>query len=111
MLSSRRGPQKRSAPRSRLDGGYMLVGGRPSRAVVRGTQGLVMATWMSSLSRRHREMAELRVKASQMQEWYDSAMVIVDNVSVGVAWSDPHNRFALSYVNESDKALFKAAAY
>jgi methyl-accepting chemotaxis protein len=69
-----------------------------------------MPAWVPFLRRRHREMEELRAKASQMQEWYDSAMVIVDNVPVGVAWSDPHRGFEISYVNESGKALFKAAS-
>jgi methyl-accepting chemotaxis protein len=69
-----------------------------------------MAAWMPSLRRRHSEMEELRAKASQMQEWYESAMVIVDNVPVGVAWSDPHKNFEIGYVNESGKAIFKAAS-
>jgi len=58
---------------------------------------------------RHREMAELRAKAEQMEEWFQSAMVMVDSVPVSVAWSDPQKDFQITYVNASAKAAIAAA--
>jgi len=56
-----------------------------------------------------REVLKLRAKVAEIQEWYDSAMVMVDSVPVGVAWSDPQQGFAVSYVNRPGKKLLRAA--
>ena len=62
-----------------------------------------MALW-KPFSRR-REMEKLRGKAARMQEWFESAMVMVDNVPVGVAWSDAQKGFEITYLNASAKAM------
>jgi methyl-accepting chemotaxis protein len=51
------------------------------------------------------ELAKLRAKVDRLQEWFQSAMVMVDNVPVGVAWSDPLKGFEITYVNEAAKAM------
>src|SRR4051812_48890584 len=40
-----------------------------------------------------------------MKEWFESAMVMVDNVPVGVAWGDPQRDFSITYVNHAGKAM------
>jgi methyl-accepting chemotaxis protein len=52
-----------------------------------------------------REVEKQRGKAARFQEWFESAMVMVDNVPVGVAWSDAQKNFEITYVNESAKAM------
>ena len=54
---------------------------------------------------RRRTLDKLRSKAARMEEWYQSAMVMVDNVPVGVAWSDPQNGFEISYANATALAM------
>ena len=56
-----------------------------------------------------RDVRKLRAKVAEIQEWYDSAMVMVDSVPVGVAWSDPQQGFAVSYLNRSGKKILRAA--
>jgi len=70
----------------------------------------LFAKWLPFLSGRGRAVEELRAEADRMREWYESAMVIVDNVPVGVAWSDPHKGFEITYANEAGKALCKVAS-
>jgi len=38
-------------------------------------------------------------KAAQMKEWFESAMVMVDNVLRGIAWGDPEKGFFITYIN------------
>ncbi|HEX4368729.1 MAG TPA: hypothetical protein VH023_17965, partial [Rhodopila sp.] len=38
-------------------------------------------------------------KAAQMKEWFESAMVMVDNVPRGIAWGDPEKNFHITYIN------------
>jgi methyl-accepting chemotaxis protein len=52
-----------------------------------------------------RKLAKLRDKAERLQEWFDSAMVMVDNVPLGIAWSDPQRDFVITYMNESGRAM------
>ena len=52
-----------------------------------------------------REVEKQRGKAVRFQEWFESAMVMVDNVPVGVAWSDAQKNFEITYVNEAAKAM------
>src|SRR5579871_4379408 len=59
--------------------------------------------------RRRGEMQKLRAKAAQMQEWFESAMVMVDNVPVGVAWSDPQQGFVVTYVNSVGRTMIGPA--
>ena len=54
---------------------------------------------------RKRELAALRETAGRLQEWFDSAMVMVDNMPLGVAWSDPGRDFFITYMNETGKAM------
>jgi methyl-accepting chemotaxis protein len=68
-----------------------------------------MSWWSSFFGGRRREIDALRAEVAQMREWYESAMVMVDHVPVGVAWSDPHKNFEISYVNQSGNALVAAA--
>jgi methyl-accepting chemotaxis protein len=56
-----------------------------------------------------REARKLRAKVEEITEWYESAMIMVDNVPVGVAWSDPEKGFAVSYVNRPGKKILRAA--
>jgi methyl-accepting chemotaxis protein len=58
----------------------------------------------------HRVKLEaLRRQADQMKEWFESAMIMVDNVPVGVAWGDAQNDFVITYVNATGKAMLSAA--
>jgi methyl-accepting chemotaxis protein len=52
-----------------------------------------------------RQLAKLREKADRLQEWFDSAMVMVDNVPLGIAWSDPQRDFEITYVNAAGRAM------
>jgi methyl-accepting chemotaxis protein len=63
-----------------------------------------MPAWLNVFACRSARIEKLEAKARQMKEWYDSAMVMVENVPAGVAWSDPGQDFAVSYVNGSGKA-------
>jgi methyl-accepting chemotaxis protein len=67
-----------------------------------------MQFWQRLLPRR-REIDKWRAKADQMKEWFQSAMVMVDNVPVGVAWSDPAQDFTVTYVNSLGKTLLGPA--
>src|SRR5882762_10353132 len=67
--------------------------------------GGLMAISDVLLRGRRGEVEMLRAKAAQMTEWFESAMVMVDNVPVGVAWSDPKNGFAITYVNAVGRAM------
>ncbi len=58
-----------------------------------------MLGWLPFTLCRRRTLDKLRAKAVRMEEWYQSAMTMVDNVPIGVAWSDPHNGFEISYAN------------
>jgi methyl-accepting chemotaxis protein len=58
---------------------------------------------------RRRELAKLREKADRLQEWFDSAMVMVDNVPLGIAWSDPQKEFVITYMNASGRAMLNGA--
>jgi len=49
-------------------------------------------------SGRH-EAEQRRAEALRYKEWYESAMVMVDNVTVGIAWCDPERDFAVTYIN------------
>jgi methyl-accepting chemotaxis protein len=55
--------------------------------------------------RKSGEAEKLRAKVKQLKEWFESAMVMVDNVPTGVAWSDPQNGFTVTYVNAYGKAM------
>ena len=52
-----------------------------------------------------RQLAKLRDKADRLQEWFDSAMVMVDNVPLGIAWSDPQRDFVITYMNISGRTM------
>jgi methyl-accepting chemotaxis protein len=64
----------------------------------------MMSKW-NPFTRRRQQIDKLRAKAAQMKEWFESAMVMVDNVPVGVAWSDPQRDFAITYINQAGKAM------
>lgn len=51
------------------------------------------------------EVEKQRARAAKYKEWFESAMVMVDHVPVGVAWSDPKQDFAITYVNGFGKAM------
>jgi methyl-accepting chemotaxis protein len=44
-------------------------------------------------------------KAAQMKEWFESAMVMVDHVTRGIAWGDPNKGFAITYINASGRTI------
>jgi methyl-accepting chemotaxis protein len=52
----------------------------------------------AALERQHAE-------AERYREWYESAMVMLDSVPSGVAWSDPGRDFEVTYVNPTGAAL------
>ena len=64
-----------------------------------------MFDWLPFTLCRKRTLDKLRAKAARMEEWYRSAMVMVDNVPIGVAWSDPQNGFEITYANEAALAM------
>ncbi len=64
---------------------------------------------LRSLFGRRRQLTALREKAERLQEWFDSAMVMVDNMPLGVAWSDPKRGFLVTYVNETGKVMLDSA--
>jgi methyl-accepting chemotaxis protein len=64
-----------------------------------------MVSWAALAGRSRGEVERWRAKAEEMQEWFQSAMVMVDHVPVGVAWSSPEQDFAITYVNEVGKAM------
>jgi methyl-accepting chemotaxis protein len=72
---------------------------------------LVLVEWvvemliLRALFGGHRELAALRETADRLQEWFDSAMVMVDNMPLGVAWSDAQRDFVITYVNETGKTM------
>lgn len=55
------------------------------------------------------ELAKQRGRAVKYKEWFESAMVMVDHVPVGVAWADPKRAFAVTYVNASGKTMLERA--
>jgi methyl-accepting chemotaxis protein len=61
--------------------------------------------FLSVFRSRRAETEKLRAKAKQYKEWFESAMVMVDNVPVGVAWSDPQKGFEVTYVNDCGRAM------
>lgn len=40
-----------------------------------------------------------------MKEWFESAMVMVDHVTRGIAWGDPNKGFAITYINASGRTI------
>ena len=52
-----------------------------------------------------RDAEKLRADSARWEEWYKSAMVMVDNVTVGVAWGDPAQDFKVTYVNQLGRKL------
>lgn len=56
-----------------------------------------------------KDFAKQKARASQYKEWFESAMVMVDNVPVGVAWSDPKQDFVVTYVNVLGQSMLKPA--
>jgi methyl-accepting chemotaxis protein len=55
------------------------------------------------------EAEKQRAKAARYKEWFESAMVMLDHVPLGVAWSDPQQGFTITYVNGAGKAMLAAA--
>ena len=55
-------------------------------------------------------LAKLRAKVDRLQEWFDSAMVMVDNVPLGIAWSDPQQNFVITYMNVSGRTMLDGVA-
>ncbi len=68
-----------------------------------------MPGWFSKRKSLRKELAAQREKAARYKEWFESAMVMVDNVPVGVMWSDPQNGFGVTYVNASGRATLARA--
>ncbi len=64
-----------------------------------------MPLWNPFSRKLQREVEKQRGKAIRFQEWFESAMVMVDNVPVGGAWSDAQKNFEITYVNASAKAM------
>jgi methyl-accepting chemotaxis protein len=64
-----------------------------------------MPVWNIFSRGRRGELEKLRGKARQMKEWFESAMVMVDNVPIGVAWADPQRDFTITYVNGHGRAM------
>jgi len=60
---------------------------------------------LSFSRKRKTEVEKLRAKAKQFKEWFESAMVMVDNVPIGVAWSDPKKNFEVTYINTCGRAM------
>jgi methyl-accepting chemotaxis protein len=48
-------------------------------------------------------------KAAQMKEWFESAMVMVDHVTRGIAWGDPSKGFTITYINASGRTMLTPA--
>ena len=63
---------------------------------------MVTLDWMFP---HRRQLAKMRDKADRLQEWFDSAMVMVDNVPLGIAWSDPQRDFVITYMNVSGRGM------
>jgi len=68
-----------------------------------------MLGWLRSRFPSAREIEKQRGRAAKYKEWFESAMVMVDNVPVGVAWGDPKRDFAITYVNASGKTMLGRA--
>ena len=56
-----------------------------------------------------RQVEKQQERAGRYKEWFESAMVMVDHVPAGVAWSDPREGFRITYVNATGKAVLAQA--
>jgi len=68
-----------------------------------------MPGWISSRLPSAKEIEKQRGRAAKYKEWFESAMVMVDNVPVAVAWGDPKRDFTVTYINESGKTMLGRA--
>lgn len=59
---------------------------------------MVVRAIRSILGRRSR-VAHLAAEAARYREWFESAMVMIDNVPLGISWSDPTRDHAVTYIN------------
>ncbi len=55
-------------------------------------------------------MKALSADAARYKEWFESAMMMVDNTPLGIAWSDPKRGFRVTYVNRVGYSLLGDAA-
>ena len=53
----------------------------------------------------HRKLAKERARGDRYKEWFESAMVMVDNVLVGVLWSNVDAPLTVTYANASARTL------
>lgn len=56
-----------------------------------------------------KRMDKHKANAGRYKEWFESAMVMVDNSPIGVVWSDPKSNFKVTYVNGFGKAMLEPA--
>ena len=74
--------------------------------------GFLASGFLSSAllpGRQRRAAAQARADAARFKEWFESAMVMVDNVPAGIAWSDPKDGLRVTYVNPAGTTLLAAA--
>jgi methyl-accepting chemotaxis protein len=50
---------------------------------------------------------QLAQSEARYREWFESAMVMIDNTPVGVAWCDPKQQLAITYVNKAGADLLR----
>jgi methyl-accepting chemotaxis protein len=67
-----------------------------------------MSTFQWPLVGRSR-LVKQTAKAAQMKEWFESAMVMVDQVTRGIAWGDPSKGFTITYINASGRTMLTPA--
>ena len=57
---------------------------------------------------RRRDLAKQKARGDQYKEWFQSAMVMVDHVPIGVIWSDPDKGFEVTYANAFGRRMLEA---
>ena len=61
--------------------------------------------WLRAALPATARLTEARGEAARFREWFESAMVMVDSVPIGVIWSDPKRDFLVTYVNGFGRAM------
>ena len=54
-----------------------------------------------------KQLEEARATAQQFQAWFESAMMMVDNVDVPILWCNAEDNFTITYANNASKAALK----
>ena len=68
-----------------------------------------MAGWLRTLRPSGARLTEARADAARYREWFESAMVMVDAVPIGVIWCDPKRGFVVTYVNSIGRGMLAPA--